>query len=843
MMRLSRGGCTQPRNFQRALHQSREAGALKLVDAVDVEGNVQGSGSLPEIINKFFSFLLELLSKECREAIKGAAASRAAAAALASAADAAETAAGGAAAAVAAAVAAAAEEPKPKGAPTIDEMVARQYEEKLKASNAAAAPTAAAAAHIMQVQAAAAAAAAAAPAAPAAAADAAPADEAGAVNVVERLFGASWSETTNFPGARGEQVQPQAQVRRLTSMTLTLKNRAEAKDFPALLEACLSDETRPRAWCAELSRYMAAQQVRRIVDAPNVWAMLCPSDLPATYFEEWSGDKPWLPPKFHLDLGTVPDADGGGGGGGGEAPAEAPAADAAADAAAAPAAAEGAPVRVLTEMPAEGGEGLIGYELRGMISFTQSTLAHAAAGSGHLVLAFKVPPPPPKKKKKAAAAAAAPAVAPAAAAPAAAAPAAAESVEGAVEAMVAAVVAGAGDGDGAAAEAPPAEAEAARRAAEAAEAAEAEAALAAEVAAEVDDWGRDGGDGGWLVWNDFALARATESEVLSLHSKWRRPCVLLYARVDLPARAASLPLKPANPVASAASLAPEFSLREPPMHAAAASFTPLGTHELPPPRGMLVAIDAEFVAVSRELTRLDHRGKAVVLKPARLALARVSCVRGAGPMAGVPFIDSYIRQAEPVVDYLTRFSGLHPGDLDPSVSAHHITTMKATYIKLRQLADAGCRFVGHGLSKDFEIINLALPPEQVPPPQRPSRRRAHRPPNPNLNPNPRANRSSTRSSCFTSPARGGSRCASSRGTSSASRCRTGCRTSTTRSRTRAPRWRSTTSTSSSRRRAPSTTRCSSSTRSAATRTGRCTTSRSRRPSSMAPRRHAKSKKG
>ena len=72
---------------------------------------------------------------------------------------------------------------------------------------AAAAPTAAAAAHIMQVQAAAAAAAATAPTAPAAAADAAPADEAGAVNVVERLFGASWSETTNFPGARGEQVQ------------------------------------------------------------------------------------------------------------------------------------------------------------------------------------------------------------------------------------------------------------------------------------------------------------------------------------------------------------------------------------------------------------------------------------------------------------------------------------------------------------------------------------------------------------------------------------------------------------------------------------------------------------
>eukprot|EP00964_Phaeocystis_antarctica_P043916 scaffold25192_cov59-Phaeocystis_antarctica.AAC.1 len=49
-------------------------------------------------------------------------------------------------------------------------------------------------------------------------------------------------------------------------------------------------------------------------------------------------------------------------------------------------------------------------------------------------------------------------------------------------------------------------------------------------------------------------------------------------------------------------------------------------------------------------------------------------------------------QAEPVVDYLTRYSGLHPGDLDPSVSRHHITTMKAAYLQLRQLVDAGCRF-------------------------------------------------------------------------------------------------------------------------------------------------------
>lgn len=88
------------------------------------------------------------------------------------------------------------------------------------------------------------------------------------------------------------------------------------------------------------------------------------------------------------------------------------------------------------------------------------------------------------------------------------------------------------------------------------------------------------------------------------------------------------------------------------------TFTPLSLSELPPPPRMVVAIDAEFVAVTREETRLDHRGRSVVVKPARLALARVSCVRGEGPMTGVPFIDSYIQQAEPVLDHPTRLAGL-----------------------------------------------------------------------------------------------------------------------------------------------------------------------------------------
>ena len=57
--------------------------------------------------------------------------------------------------------------------------------------------------------------------------------------------------------------------------------------------------------------------------------------------------------------------------------------------------------------------------------------------------------------------------------------------------------------------------------------------------------------------------------------------------------------------------------------------------------------------------------------------------------------------------------GLVHGDLDPGTSKHHLTSLKHAYLKLRYLADMGCKFVGHGLKKDFRMANIVIPPTQV----------------------------------------------------------------------------------------------------------------------------------
>ncbi len=93
-----------------------------------------------------------------------------------------------------------------------------------------------------------------------------------------------------------------------------------------------------------------------------------------------------------------------------------------------------------------------------------------------------------------------------------------------------------------------------------------------------------------------------------------------------------------------------------------------------------------------------------MLNPCHFGLARVSVVHGQGELTGHPFIDDYIVTHEPVVDYLTRYSGIIPGDLDPKLSKHHITTLKVSTLTLGNLittierVSQASLFSGHWLS-------------------------------------------------------------------------------------------------------------------------------------------------
>uniref|UniRef100_T1JEQ0 PAN2-PAN3 deadenylation complex catalytic subunit PAN2 n=1 Tax=Strigamia maritima TaxID=126957 RepID=T1JEQ0_STRMM len=209
----------------------------------------------------------------------------------------------------------------------------------------------------------------------------------------------------------------------------------------------------------------------------------------------------------------------------------------------------------------------------------------------------------------------------------------------------------------------------------------------------------------WYLFNDFTITPIAQEEATWLSLDWKRPCVLYYSKMNLNEKHT---LRVISPITRDIFLNDKTQRNS--LHCT--TVTPLGVDELHG-EGDIVAMDAEFVTLNQEEAVIRSDGTRSTIKPSQMSVARITCIRGQGVLEGVPFIDDYISTQEQVVDYLTKFSGIKPGDLDASLSSKNLTTLKSTYMKLRYLVDCGVKFVGHGLKNDFRVINLIVPPEQV----------------------------------------------------------------------------------------------------------------------------------
>lgn len=206
----------------------------------------------------------------------------------------------------------------------------------------------------------------------------------------------------------------------------------------------------------------------------------------------------------------------------------------------------------------------------------------------------------------------------------------------------------------------------------------------------------------WYLFNDFLIEPIDKYEAVQFDMNWKVPAILYYVKRNLNSRY-NLNIK--NPIEASVLLAEASLARK--QRKTHTTFIPLMLNEMPQV-GDLVGLDAEFVTLNEEEAELRSDGTKSTIKPSQMSVARITCVRGQGPNEGIPFIDDYISTQEQVVDYLTQYSGIKPGDLDAKISSKHLTTLKSTYLKLRFLIDIGVKFVGHGLQKDFRVINLMV---------------------------------------------------------------------------------------------------------------------------------------
>ncbi|KAL9037628.1 MAG: hypothetical protein Q9180_003610 [Flavoplaca navasiana] len=212
----------------------------------------------------------------------------------------------------------------------------------------------------------------------------------------------------------------------------------------------------------------------------------------------------------------------------------------------------------------------------------------------------------------------------------------------------------------------------------------------------------------WHLFNDFLVRKVDKEEALRFATTWKTPTILTYQyqgannviddswkdSLDTSCLFMNWSLNPYNVLEHNWPCVLDPSTEQ-------------------PESGMHLPIDTEFVRLQQEEIEILATGDRQVVRPTREGLARVSVLRANGPHEGLPFIDDYISISEPVVDYVTKYSGVSAGDLDTNLSLHPLVPLKVAYKKLWLLLNLGCIFVGHGLTKDFRNINMFVPKSQM----------------------------------------------------------------------------------------------------------------------------------
>lgn len=210
----------------------------------------------------------------------------------------------------------------------------------------------------------------------------------------------------------------------------------------------------------------------------------------------------------------------------------------------------------------------------------------------------------------------------------------------------------------------------------------------------------------WHLFNDFLVRPIPKEEALRFEPGWKLPSVLTYQ-----VKAARNKIDDSwKDNLDTSILYRWWSSNPTPPEC---KFKLLEAQSEAPKPGYPVAIDAEFIRLQAEEIEMKADGTRQTIRPDRKGLARVSVCRGSGEMAGLPFIDDYIAVSEPVVDHLTAWSGISPGDLNRETSPHALVSLKHAYKKLWLLLNLGCIFVGHSLANDFRTINMHVPRNQV----------------------------------------------------------------------------------------------------------------------------------